>query len=496
MSPGARRAIAAVMAAAAVRIAVAQPVTPPAAVTPATVGAGANVGTALEALVPDLITKGGVPGLAVAVVRRGAATWVKGFGVANAASGTPVTDDTVFDAASLGQPVFAYAVLRLAQRGGFDLDRALPAYAPNYDVRGDERIWRVTARRVLCHTTGFPNRRRGSDLTIDFEPGERFSYSEEGYAYLQKAIETATGLSLDAFVRREVFGPLGMAASSYVWRAAYETTAAAGHDYLQQPVPRRDLAKGSAAVNLYTTASDYARFLAEMLHPTLLDPAAVERMLRPEVEVSNGVAWALGWGIERTGGRTFFWHWGDGASSRGFVIGCRETGDGVVVLTNSENGLSVAAPIVAAVLGGTHPAFAWLDVEPYDSPARTIRERLVLAGVANGEQGVYRTLKELERAYPSQAFTEPLLNTVGYDLLEKKQPAAAALVFERNVKLYPKSWNVYDSLAEAYAADGDVRSAVRYFKKSLAINPDNANAKAALRVLQDAKPRRRVPGTP
>lgn len=316
MIPGVKRAIAGVIAATAARAAAAQSVPPAVAVTsPALVATADAGGAKLEALIPELMAKEGVPGLAAAVVRGGAIVWIRGFGVASAANGTPVTADTVFETASLGQPVFAYAVLRLAQRGGFDLDRALPAYAPNDDVKGDERIWRITARRVLCHTTGFPNRRRDSELTIDFDPGERFSYSEEGYAYLQKAVETVTGLPLDEFVRREVFGPLGMAASSYVWRAAYETTAAAGHDYLQQPVPRRDLAKGSAAANLYTTASDYARSLAERLHPTLLDHAAVERMLRPEVEVSNGVAWALGWGIERTGGGTFFWHWGDGAAS-------------------------------------------------------------------------------------------------------------------------------------------------------------------------------------
>lgn len=490
MIPGVKRAIAGVMAATAMRAAAAQSVPPAAAVTPPALVATANAsGAKLEAMIPELMAKGGVPGLAVAVIRGGAIVWIRGFGVASAASGTPVTADMVFEAASLGQPIFAYAVLRLAQRGGFDLDRALPAYAPNYDVNGDQRIWRITARRVLCHTTGFPNWRRGSELTIDFDPGERFSYSEEGYAYLQKAVETVTGLPLDEFVQREVFRPLGMAASSYVWRAAYETAAAVGHDYLQQPVPRKAPAQANAASSLYTTASDYARFLAEVAHPTLLDPATVAKMLRPEVEVSKGLAWALGWGIERAGARSFFWHWGDNVASRGFAIGCRETGDGVVVLTNSENGLSVVEPIVASVLGGTDPAFAWLEVEPYDSPARTIRERLVRAGVANGERGVYRTLKELERTYPPQAFTELLLNTVGYELLAKKQPEAAALVLERNVKLYPKSSNVYDSLAEAYAAEGDVQSAIRFYKKSLAINPDNANAKAALRKLREAKPR-------
>ena len=153
----------------------------------------------------------------------------------------------------------------------------------------------------MCHTTGFPNWRRGSELTIDFDPGERFSYSQEGYAYLQKVVETVTGLPLDEFVQREVFGPLGMAASSYVWRAAYETTAAVGHDYLQQPVPTQAPAKANAASNLYTTASDFARFVAEVAHPTLLDPATVAKMLRPEVEVSKGLAWALGWGSSGPG---------------------------------------------------------------------------------------------------------------------------------------------------------------------------------------------------
>ena len=76
-------------------------------------------------MIPELMAKGGVPGLAAAVIRGGAVVWVRGFGVADAGSGTPVTADTVFEAASLGQPIFAYAVLRLAQRGGFDLDRAL-----------------------------------------------------------------------------------------------------------------------------------------------------------------------------------------------------------------------------------------------------------------------------------------------------------------------------------------------------------------------------------
>ena len=439
----------------------------------------------LEALIKDLMSKAGVPGMAVAVVRDGA-VWSRGFGVVSADTGSPVTVDTVFEAASLGKPVFAYAVIRLAERGVFDLDRPLTFYLANPDVRNDDRIRKVTARLVLSHSAGFPNWRHGKELTIEFEPGEKFGYSGEGYLYLQKVIESVTGETIDEVVRKEVFAPLGMNASSFVWRAAYERTAAIGHDYLQLPAPKSKPTTANVATSLHTTVGDYARFLAEVLRPTLVKPSTAATMVKPQVEVQKDLSWSLGWGLERSGDRRLLWHWGDNDTFRSFVIGDRETNVGVVVLTNSENGLSIAEPIVTAEIPGPYPAFAWLDVDRYDSPARTIRERLVRAGVANGERGVYRTLAELDHTFPSEVFTESLLNRIGYELLAKKRPAAAVMVFERNAKLYPKSWNVYDSLAEAHAADGDLRLAISFYERSLKLNPDNENAKSAIRELKDA----------
>jgi len=448
--------------------------------------AGGSERAGLSPLVKDLLVKGGVPGLAVAVLRDGVPVWSAGFGVASADTGRPVTADTVFEAASLGKPVFAYAVMRLVERGEFDLDRPLAVYLPNPDVRNDDRIRRVTARMVLSHTAGFPNWRHGKELTIEFEPGERFGYSGEGYVYLQKVVEAVTGVELDELARREVFSPLGMKASGFVWRPEYDRTAAVGHDYLQLPVAKAKPTAANAAASLHTTVSDYARFVAEVLRPTLLKPGTVAAMLKPVVEVQKDLSWSLGWGLERSGERRLLWHWGDNDTFRSFVVADREAGSGVVVLTNSENGLSIAEPIVSAVVPGPHPAFAWLDVDRYDSPARTIRERLVRAGVANGEHGIYRTLGELEATFPPAAFTESLLNRIGYELLAKKQPEAAVMVFERNAKLYPKSWNVYDSLAEAHAANGELRLAISLYEKSLKLNPANENAKSAIRQLKEA----------
>src|SRR5215470_7124922 len=130
----------------------------------------------LEKSIPLLMKEGDVPGLAIALVRNGELVWQRGFGVKSVKSNEPINDSTVFEAASLSKPVFAYAVLKLVDAGKFELDKPLNQYLPgNYDVGDDPRLGQITARRVLSHTTGFPNWRSGA-LKIHFTPGERFSY--------------------------------------------------------------------------------------------------------------------------------------------------------------------------------------------------------------------------------------------------------------------------------------------------------------------------------
>ena len=115
----------------------------------------------LEETVARLLREGEVPGAAVAVVRGGRVEWHKGFGVKNAETKEPVDGSTVFEAASLSKPVFAYAVLKLVDQGKLDLDAPLSKHLPTPYVEGDERLNLVTARMVLSHRTGFPNWRPG-----------------------------------------------------------------------------------------------------------------------------------------------------------------------------------------------------------------------------------------------------------------------------------------------------------------------------------------------
>src|SRR5882724_2726445 len=117
--------------------------------------------TAVERLkkdIPELMKKADVPGMSVALIHDGKLVYNAVFGVTNAATQKPVTSETVFEAASLSKPVFAYGVLKLVDEGKLNLDTPLNKYlGNNYDVVDDPRINLITARRVLSHTSGFPN---------------------------------------------------------------------------------------------------------------------------------------------------------------------------------------------------------------------------------------------------------------------------------------------------------------------------------------------------
>jgi CubicO group peptidase (beta-lactamase class C family)/Tfp pilus assembly protein PilF len=462
----------------------------------------AQVIARLEARLPRLMKEGEVPGLAIALVRDGELAWHRGFGVKNSKTKEPVDDATVFEAASLSKPVFAYAVLKLVDQGKFDLDKPLNQYLPgNYYVGDDARLSKITARRVLSHTSGLPNSRGQDKLKIYFNPGERFSYSSEGVLYLAKVIEHLTGEKLEDFMKQTVFEPLGMTGSSYIWQESYDKLKAYRHNLLGAPVGQHRLPpelrySAYAPGSLSTTPRDYGRFIRAMLNGTGLKPETRKLMLTPVAYVCEGggssienpqakrlsdVAWGLGWGLQTTKDGLSFWHWGDNGDSQAFVVAFDQPKLGVVFFANSANGLSIAREIVAEAVGGAQPALDWLGYERYNSPSRVLFRQII----AQGATAALREYRSKGVGRPaSEALDERHLTILGYDLLGLKRVDDALEVFKLNVSLYPQSANAYDSLAEGYEAAGDKASAIKNFKRSLELNPKNSNATEHLKKLE------------
>ena len=449
---------------------------------------------ALQQRVPELLKAGTVPGLSIALIRGGKTYWLHGFGVRDAKTGQPVVDETIFEAASLSKPVFAYGVLKLVDAGKLDLDAPLSKYLPKPYIKGDPRLEKITARVVLSHRTGFPNW-RGDDnnLTIHFTPGERFSYSGEGFVYLQKVVEQITGKPLNEYMIEAVFQPLGMASSSYVWRPDFDPRTATPHDAAGLPGDTFKPKEANAASSLHTTAGDYALFVEALLNGTGLKPETLREMEKPQIavnpectncteripkELSKNVFWGLGMGIQETAQGESLWHWGDNGQFKCYVVAYPKQKIGVVLFSDGENGLSIVPDLVSVALGGDQPALQWIKYDRYDSPSMHFAKDA-------REKGAAAAVTEFRPALMRGDISENSINSTGYQLFWSKKLPDAIRIFQLNVELHPQSSNVYDSLGEAYMKNGDKDLAVQNYKKSLELDPKNSNAVAMLKKLQE-----------
>jgi CubicO group peptidase (beta-lactamase class C family) len=316
----------------------------------------------IEEVTPRLLAEHKTPGVSIALVEAKKLIWAKGFGVGNAAIGEPVEVDTMFEACSMSKPLFAYAVLKLVEQQKLDLDRPLAQYLDKPYLADQPLHEKVTARMVLAHTTGFPNWRPGGwrskgKLIVRFEPGTRYGYSGEGFLFLQRVVEHQVGETLEPWIQRTLLQPLAMNRSSYVWQPAYDKTAAAGHTASGEVRRSRTLYKNAnSAYTLYTTPSDYARFLIEMLSADAaaehsLQPATIDAMLTPQPILSSRVSEArgLGWAIATRPGDTYAYHTGSNPGFRCYSRFDRKAGSGIVIMTNAESGAKVWAGMVEAL---------------------------------------------------------------------------------------------------------------------------------------------------
>jgi len=228
---------------------------------------------------------------------------------------------------------------------------------------------------------------RNTDLSLKtyFPPGERFSYSGEGFLYLQRVVEKLTGEKLHTLAERLVLEPFGMTRSSFVWDWRFEANRAAAHDDFGRPALAWKFGEANAAASLVTTASDYARFLLHVLDGSRLRSETARLWLRPQIEVrhakpqslgsesqdvATGVAWSLGWGLE-PGEGTFF-HWGDNGPFKAFAVGSVQRREAMAFFMNGASGLCLMPEIVAALLPGARPSLAWLDYGRHDDPVRRV----------------------------------------------------------------------------------------------------------------------------
>ncbi len=424
----------------------------------------------LEARLPALIEAAEIPGLSIALVDDGEVVWKGAFGVLSATSGEPVDSRTIFEAASLSKPVTAFVAMRFVERGELELDRPLRDYLPNARMEHDDRYRQITPRMVLSHSSGLPNW-GGDRLDLEFDPGSGFRYSGEGYVYLQRVLEHIAGRPLADLAGEDVFERLAMGHTSFVWMDAYENRVAFGHDAVGRSHSIRRPREANAAASLLTTAGDYGRLLATVLTRTNLPPDLYDDMLGPIVsarvpwapaEASEGVEWALGWGVEPDAG--ILWHWGDNGNFEAFVAGDLRSRRGFVYFANSTHGLSISEEIGRMVFGRKIRGPSWGGYDRYDDPTRT------------AVRAAFHTFREDGLDAGRRAFRAARIDTGAVVLFDLAQGLArllgnaelvdaAVAVLEEAVEEMPEPGDLQRDLAEAYHRAGRFQEAAETFGK-------------------------------
>jgi CubicO group peptidase (beta-lactamase class C family) len=294
------------------------------------------------------------------VVQDARLAWTRSFGVKDASLNTRVDDGSMFEAASMSKPVFAYVVMKLCESGAMDLDAPLSSYLSSRFLEGDARLDLITARHVLSHTAGFQNwRSEKTPLAIHFTPGSKYMYSGEGYNYLQTVVTKLLGQTFETYMTTRLFEPFGMPSSRYVWSDEASRLMARPHDADGKAIDQtksteEGVARYGSAGALLTTPTDYAKFLIEVIDPKPADagrlkPESVREMLRPHVKLEGGeypASWALGWQVFHNRSRDFIYHGGDNRGFHCAVVGSVAGRSGFVAMTNGENGALVLRNIL------------------------------------------------------------------------------------------------------------------------------------------------------
>lgn len=318
------------------------------------------------------------PGVSVAVINNGAIEWARGYGVREAGRIDPVNPETLFQAASISKPVTAMATLKLVQEGVLKLDDDVNQKLTSWKVP-DNRFTKdrkVTLRNILSHSAGltvhgFNGYVAGEQIPtllqilngvkpansgvvkVDHQPNQQFKYSGGGYVIIQQLLSDVTGKPFNKFMKEIVLDKLGMKRSAYQQPLpeSKRMLAASGHD------DRGGMIRGAwhiypemSPAGLWTTPSDLAQFAIEIQKSVngkssnVLDRKITTEMLTPQIG-----GWGLGLQLAGKGESARFVHGGANEGFKSVMIAFKNTGQGAVVMTNSNKGTQLAIEIIKSI---------------------------------------------------------------------------------------------------------------------------------------------------
>lgn len=321
-----------------------------------------------------------VPGVSIAVINDYQIEWAKGYGALEAGKEQPVTTDTVFQTGSTAKPIVAMAALHYVEAGDLALDNNVNNKLVSWKVPENKYTAQapVTLRRLLSHSAGMPyvplhgyaqgvalpNQRQILDgeppansepVQVKIAPGTQYSYSNGGYLVVEQLLADVVGVPFDLIMQETVLEPLHMDASTFKYPLPENLApiAASGHWADGSVIAGGwhtfpEMGPGGSA---WATPSDMARFYIDLMltytgqsEIVISQEMAVE-MLTPQIEDRGLGPW-----VKDEGGDLFYFgHPGHNDGYKSYAVAYPKRGQGVVIMTNSDNGDALYQEILNSV---------------------------------------------------------------------------------------------------------------------------------------------------
>ncbi|MGC1382682.1 MAG: serine hydrolase [Candidatus Acidiferrales bacterium] len=451
----------------------------------------------------DLMENFNVPAMSIAVIQHFQIVAAKAYGRPSYDAAAPATTHTLFLAGSISKPVTAAGALSMVEHGRLSLDTNVNDTLKSWKVPDNQftATQKVTLRRILSHSAGlsvhgFAGYAVGEPIPtivqvlngeppansppvrVEYVPGSKGQYSGGGVTIEQLLMTEVSAKPFPELLRQLVLDPIEMSESSFEQPPppARASLNAIGTDNGTSVPGGWHIYPEMAAAGLWTTPTDLAKFAIEIANSRngrsnkVLSQKMATEMVTPVIEEAG-----LGFFMDANN-PGLFGHSGADEGFQAILTMNYVTGDGLVIMTNSDHGIAAGGQVQRAVAR----EFGW-NYKIANDPLSEI----YLLDLASGPKSALGRYSDLKRAnIPGETVDESTLNTIGYMLIFDHRLDDAIAVLERNVTEYPGSFNVYDSLGEAYMRNGQKDLAIQNYEMSLKIFPGNTNGAAMLKKLR------------
>jgi len=268
--------------------------------------------------------------------------------MANYELDVPNTPETKFRIASVTKQFTAMAIVQLQEMGLLNVNDSISKYIPDYP-RGDE----IIILHLLNHKSGIPNMSLSSEKAkfpislkklvdlfknkpLEFTPGEKFEYSNAGYALLAYIIEKVSGKTYEEFLRENIFKPLGMINSGYDHHEVILKNRASGYRAGPYNVDYVDMSTNKGAGGLYSTVKDLYLWDRALYTGKVARKDSINKIVRSMKKDPIKDEYSYGWVLDDFFGRTGMWHNGATTGFRSFIIRFINDDICIIALSNIE----------------------------------------------------------------------------------------------------------------------------------------------------------------